>query len=51
MTHDIFYVSSSLINDDDWIAFRTRFPTAQKISHVKTFDDIKKKSFTPDHRN
>lgn len=46
MIYDIFYVSQSLINEESWKVFSKRFPSAQKISFVKSVDDIKKKSFT-----
>jgi hypothetical protein len=44
--YDIFYISSGSIDADDWKQFRGRFPSAQKIENVKTFDDIKRKAFT-----
>jgi hypothetical protein len=46
MIYDIFYVSKKEIVDNEWKAFRQRFPSAQKIENVKTINDIKKKSFT-----
>lgn len=46
MLYDIFYVSKHTISETDWSAFRSRFPSSQKIENVKTFNDIKKKSFT-----
>jgi hypothetical protein len=44
--YDIFYVSAGIIDLDDWKVFRGRFPSAQKIENVKSFNDIKNKSFT-----
>ena len=46
MVYDIFYVSKSIINEQDWKQFCSRFPSAQKIDNVTSFDDIKKKVFT-----
>jgi hypothetical protein len=46
MLYDIFYVSKQTILESDWLAFRSRFPSSQKIENVKTFNDIKKKAFT-----
>jgi hypothetical protein len=46
MLYDIFYVSTGSIHDLEWNTFRERFPSSQKIENVKTFNDIKKKSFT-----
>lgn len=46
MIYDIFYVSRSTIDSDDWNQFHSRFPSSQKIENVKTFNDIKKKAFT-----
>lgn len=46
MIYDIFYVSRSTVDSDDWNQFHSRFPSSQKIENVKTFDDIKKKAFT-----
>ena len=41
MIYDIFYVSKKEIVDNEWKAFRQRFPSAQKIENVKTINDIK----------
>jgi hypothetical protein len=46
MAYDIFYVSKNTIDTTDWNQFRSRFPSAQKIDGVKSFDDIRKKAFT-----
>lgn len=46
MLYDIFYISKDRIAESDWLAFRSRFPSSQKIENVKTFTDIKKKAFT-----
>jgi len=44
--YDIFYVGKGKIDNDAWNAFRHRFPNAQKLENVKTFDEVKSKSFT-----
>lgn len=46
MIYDIFYVSQAEVDQAAWEIFSQRFPSAQKISFVKSVDDIKKKSFT-----
>jgi hypothetical protein len=46
MVYDIFYVGKNIVNEQDWKQFRSKFPSAQKIDNVKSFDDIKKKAFT-----
>ncbi len=46
MVYDIFYVSKCIINEQDWKQFHLKFPSAQKINNVTSFDDIKKKAFT-----
>lgn len=46
MIYDIFYVSKSKINNNDWLQFRSRFPSAQKIEEVDSFEKIKIQAFT-----
>lgn len=46
MIYDIFYASKGTISDQDFKKFRDRFPTSQKIQNVRSFEDIKNKSFT-----
>ena len=46
MIYDIFYVSKKNVDADRWKNFQDRFPSAQRIENVKSFDDIRKKSFT-----
>ena len=46
MLYDIFYVSKHHVTENDWLSFRSKFPSSQKIENVKTFNDIKKKAFT-----
>jgi CYTH domain-containing protein len=44
--YDLFYVSRTNIQEEDWNLFRNRFPLAQKLENVRSFNDIKQKSFT-----
>jgi hypothetical protein len=46
MKYDLFYVSTSKIDQNNWFIFKSRFPNAQKIEEVNSIDEIKKKSFT-----
>jgi hypothetical protein len=44
--YDLFYVSKVTVNEKIWKTFSQRFPRAQKLENVKTFNDIKSKAFT-----
>lgn len=44
--YDILFVSKSTVNDFYWKKFKEKYPTALKVENVKSFDDLKKKSFT-----
>ena len=44
--YDIFLVSNNTIDEQRWNLFKNRFPNAQKVEHIKTFDDVNKKAFT-----
>jgi hypothetical protein len=44
--YDIFFVGKGAINDAVWEEFRQRFPNAQKLENVKSFEEVKRKSFT-----
>jgi hypothetical protein len=46
MIYDIFYISEKLVNENHWKLFSKRFPSARKLENVKSFNDIKSKSFT-----
>ena len=46
MIYDIFYVSKHAVSKDDWNKFRNRHPTAIKVEHTTSLDDVKIKSFT-----
>jgi hypothetical protein len=44
--YDIFYISSGVVDVDSWSKFKLRFPTSQKLENIKSFEDVKKHSFT-----
>lgn len=44
--YDIFFVSKGAIDQDSWQQFKNRFPSAQKIDYVQSFEQVKSKSFT-----
>lgn len=46
MIYDLFYVSNTVVDNARWEAFKKRFPTAQKIDNVSSFEELKRKSFT-----
>jgi len=44
--YDIFLVGKCTINEDVWATFKHRFPNAQKLENIKSFEEVKSKSFT-----
>jgi hypothetical protein len=44
--YDIFLVGKGKIDPDKWKSFKQRYPTAQKLEDVNTFEEVSKKSFT-----
>lgn len=44
--YDIFYVSKNLGNDDDWIKIKSKYPTAQRLSNITEYSQLKLKAFT-----
>ncbi len=44
--YDIFYISDHSIDESKWKQFQSRFSTATKLENVKSFNQIKSKSFT-----
>ena len=44
--YDIFYVSKSEGNTKDWTAIKSRYPLAQKLTNIKSYEEIRSKSFT-----
>jgi len=44
--YDIFYVGKGIVDADRWIDFKSRYPNAQKLENVKTFEEVKRRAFT-----
>ena len=44
--YDIFYVSRGAANNDNWQSIKSKYPAAQKLENVKTFNDVKSRAFT-----
>ena len=44
--YDIFYVSNTVGNDASWQQLKQRYPTAQRLDNITSFDQIKKQAFT-----
>jgi hypothetical protein len=44
--YDIFYVSKGEGNTKDWAAIKSRYPLAQKLTNIKSYEEIRSKSFT-----
>ena len=44
--YDIFYVSASNGNDKDWTVIKSRYPLAQRLANIKSYEEIQSKSFT-----
>jgi hypothetical protein len=44
--YDIFLVGKGEINKDVWAMFKHQFPNAQKLENIKSFEEVKFKSFT-----
>jgi hypothetical protein len=44
--YDIFYVSAGPIEENSWLSFKKRYPIAQKIEYVTSYDQIRSKAFT-----
>ena len=46
MLYDLFYVSPGIANKENWLEFKSRFPGAQLVENISSFETLKKKSFT-----
>ena len=44
--YDIFLVGKGAINEGVWLSFKHKYPNAQKLENVKSFEEVKSKSFT-----
>ena len=46
MSYDIFFIGRSTVHNESWERIKKRYPIAQKIDNVKSFEQVKSKSFT-----
>ena len=44
--YDIFYVSRNNGNDKDWEKIKSKYPFAQRLSNITTYEEIKSRAFT-----
>ena len=44
--YDIFYVSKKLGNQADWEKIKSKYPLAQRLTNVSSYNEIKSKAFT-----
>jgi hypothetical protein len=44
--YDIFYVSKEEGNTKDWATIKSKYPLAQRLTHIKSYEEIRSKSFT-----
>jgi hypothetical protein len=44
--YDIFYVSKEEGNTKDWQTIKSKYPLAQRLTHIKSYEEIRSKSFT-----
>jgi hypothetical protein len=44
--YDIFYVSKNNGNNEDWLTIKSKYPLAQRLSNITSYEDIQSKSFT-----
>ena len=44
--YDIFYVSKSVGNDKDWNNIKIKYPTAQRLSNITSYNQIESRAFT-----
>ena len=44
--YDIFYVSKTTGNDLDWQTIKFKYPIAQRLSNITSYEEIKSRSFT-----
>ena len=44
--YDIFYVSNNNENNEDWTTIKSKYPLAQRLSNITSYEDIRIKSFT-----
>ena len=44
--YDIFYVGKGAISNTAWEEFKGRYPNAQKLENIKSFEEVKRRAFT-----
>lgn len=44
--YDIFYVSETTGNDEDWFKIKSKYSVAQRLTNITSYDQIKSKAFT-----
>ena len=44
--YDVFYVGKGSVDIRAWQQFQLRFPNAQKLEHVQTFEEVRSRAFT-----
>lgn len=44
--YDIFYVSKTNGNDTDWAIIKSKYPLAQRLTNIKSYEEIRSRSFT-----
>jgi hypothetical protein len=44
--YDIFYVSKANGNDTDWAVIKSKYPLAQRLTNITSYEEIRSKSFT-----
>ena len=44
--YDIFYVSKNNGNNEDWTAIKSKYPLAQRLTKIQSYEEIRSKSLT-----
>jgi hypothetical protein len=44
--YDIFYVSRTKGSDEDWKKFKSKYPIAQRLCNIESYEDIRSRAFT-----
>ena len=44
--YDIFYISKNNGNDKDWLTIQSKYPLAQRLTNIQSYEEIRAKSFT-----
>lgn len=46
MSYDIFFVSRNIVHTESWMRIKKKYPNAQRIDSVQSFEQVKSKSLT-----